>query len=255
MSVTQESFLRDVKDHVIEIQVDDGVRRHVRFRRPGTLNMHFDLITWPGYLCYTGDMGTYVFRRLEDMFEFFRHDKREGQPDIFRWIDRRYWAEKLEAEDKHDGVKEFSKERFTEVINEYRVAWMREMKDAGYPKEERRRLWEEVDHEVLDRIDDGEHLVCSHAYEFGQRVHKDNRGTGEGEVYEFTELWDHTFTEYTHRFQWCCYALRWGIQKYDEDKAERDAPRCACCGTKENLHRDLGSGGPYRCNSPDCMVY
>ncbi len=32
-------------------------------------------------------------------------------------------------------------------------------------------------------------------------------------------------------------------------------PKCACCGTKENLHRDLGSGGPYRCNSPDCMVF
>lgn len=32
-------------------------------------------------------------------------------------------------------------------------------------------------------------------------------------------------------------------------------PRCACCGTTENLHRDVGSGGPYRCNSPDCVVF
>lgn len=31
-------------------------------------------------------------------------------------------------------------------------------------------------------------------------------------------------------------------------------PRCSCCGTTENLHRDLGSGGPYRCNSADCVV-
>lgn len=30
---------------------------------------------------------------------------------------------------------------------------------------------------------------------------------------------------------------------------------CACCGTTENLHDDPGSGGPYRCNSPDCTVY
>ncbi len=32
-------------------------------------------------------------------------------------------------------------------------------------------------------------------------------------------------------------------------------PRCACCGTTENLHADLGSGGLYRCNSSDCVVF
>jgi len=32
-------------------------------------------------------------------------------------------------------------------------------------------------------------------------------------------------------------------------------PKCSCCGTTENLHADLGSGGPYRCSSPDCMVF
>lgn len=39
------------------------------------------------------------------------------------------------------------------------------------------------------------------------------------------------------------------------DLAIKDAPRCVCCGTAENLHADLGSGGPWRCNSPDCAVY
>lgn len=32
-------------------------------------------------------------------------------------------------------------------------------------------------------------------------------------------------------------------------------PKCACCGTTENLLRDVGSGGPYRCNSADCVVF
>jgi hypothetical protein len=31
-------------------------------------------------------------------------------------------------------------------------------------------------------------------------------------------------------------------------------PRCAGCGTTKNLHRDYGSGGPYRCDSSDCVV-
>ena len=77
-------FLRDVAEHEMIVVRDDGVHRHIRFKKPGTSCMHFDLITWPGYLCYTGDMGTYVFSRLTDMFEFFRTDReymrlREGQ--------------------------------------------------------------------------------------------------------------------------------------------------------------------------------
>lgn len=38
-------------------------------------------------------------------------------------------------------------------------------------------------------------------------------------------------------------------------QAEARVPRCTCCGTAENLYEDRGSGGPYRCASPDCMVY
>lgn len=32
-------------------------------------------------------------------------------------------------------------------------------------------------------------------------------------------------------------------------------PKCSCCGATENLHEDLGSGGPYRCNSYDCVSF
>lgn len=30
---------------------------------------------------------------------------------------------------------------------------------------------------------------------------------------------------------------------------------CSSCRTPHNLHRDLGSGGPYRCDSYDCVVF
>lgn len=72
MALDIETFTRDIAKHEIEVIRDDGVDRHLRFRRPGTMSMHFDILTWPGYLCYTGDMGSYVFRRTEDMLEFFR---------------------------------------------------------------------------------------------------------------------------------------------------------------------------------------
>lgn len=40
-----------------------------------------------------------------------------------------------------------------------------------------------------------------------------------------------------------------------EQERQDCIPKCACCGTTENLHRDYGSGGPYRCNSSGCMVF
>lgn len=77
----EQRFLNDVANHEMIIIRDDGVNRHVRFKRPNSSCMYFDLITWPGHLCYTGDMGSYVFRRLEDMFEFFRTDRNDTASD------------------------------------------------------------------------------------------------------------------------------------------------------------------------------
>lgn len=211
MSCTEERFLSDVKDHVIEVIRDDGVHRHVRFRKPGTMCMHFDLITWPGHLCYTGDMGTYVFQRLEDMFQFFRTKDLKS-------IDHGYWCEKLRAVsvrgNSSGSATEFDPERFKQVINEYRVRWVRERE---LDKEQRRELWEAVDREVLDYLDEGEHSVYAKANDFSFKPFPEQPGFG-SPTYYFQDLWDHRFTDYTYHFTWCCYALAWGIKKYDESK-------------------------------------
>jgi calcineurin-like phosphoesterase family protein len=49
--------------------------------------------------------------------------------------------------------------------------------------------------------------------------------------------------------------LKIKIAKQKFDFEDLKAPRCSCCGSKENLHRDLGSGGPYRCDSDDCVMF
>lgn len=85
---TEERFLRDVAKHEMTVIRDDGVHRHIRFKQPDSGMMFFDLITWPGFLCYCGDMGTYVFQRTQDMFGFFR---KNGRLD---GIDRRYWPKR-----------------------------------------------------------------------------------------------------------------------------------------------------------------
>lgn len=215
---SEEQFRKDTSAHVMTVLRDDGVNRHIRFKRPGTSCMYFDLITWPGCLCYTGDMGTYVFQRLEDMFEFFRADQAHRRDPNKLYINLGYWTEKLIAVDGNRSggkVKEFSEEKFTTVINEYRVQWIRDAKESGsLDKEGRRELWEAVDDEVLRQLEDGGDRAQYAAYEFHHRP-PGTRQYG----WRFNDLFKHDFTEYTHSIVWCCYAIAWGVKTYDTAKA------------------------------------
>lgn len=71
-------FERDVAEHQMQVLRDDRLYRHLLFKKPGTGCYHFNIVTYPGTLVYTGDMGSFVFQRLEDMFEFFRSDADRG---------------------------------------------------------------------------------------------------------------------------------------------------------------------------------
>ena len=86
---TSTRFLLDTAFHRLEIIRDDGLYRHLRMKQPGTSCYYFDIITWPGYLTVTGDMGTWTFSRIADMFDFFG-PWQDG-------INTGYWSEKLEA--------------------------------------------------------------------------------------------------------------------------------------------------------------
>lgn len=223
---TEARFLKDVENHVMEIIKEDGLHRHIRFRKPGTMCMHFDLITWPGYLCYTGDMGTYVFRRLDDMFQFFRSDREYAQSRGKQLgINLGYWAEKLEAVDgnsQRTSITEFDSDKFKRVINEYRTNWMRSAKDDGsLNATQRRELWEEVEDRVLNCVEDGTERAQIAAFDFSWTP---DPTKSRGRRWQFDDLFEYTFTKPTGRFTWCCYALAWSIQKYDEHKEAANAP-------------------------------
>lgn len=209
MSTAEQSFLKDVSMHQMHILRDDGVYRHIRFKRPNSGCMHFDLVTYPGYLVYSGDMGCYVFSRLNDMFEFFRTDRVQRGNDSLK-INLGYWSEKLQAVDgsrSQASATEFSFEKFSRVICDIRMDWIRH---GGLSKDDRRDLWEAVREQVLDKAEDGEHYAYMAANEFWEKY--------DGRTFQFQDLWECNFTEYTYRFVWCCYALAWGIRFYDDAK-------------------------------------
>lgn len=202
----ENRFLGDVAHHAMEVIRDEGLHRHIRFKKPGTYCMHFDLITWPGYLCYTGDMGTYVFRRLEDMFEFFRTDRenmrlRDGHTLA---INPEYWGEKLEAVDRGDGFKKYSADKFKRIVNELVGDHIEE---RGWP------IAGVLAMELRDAVH--EQVLCRCENEF--EAH-DAAGGFQLNEFVFSDFWEHDLTDYTYRFIWCCYALAWGIQKYDASK-------------------------------------
>ncbi len=187
---TEREFLKHVAAHQMTIIRDDGVHRHIRFRRPESSNQHFDLITWPGHLCFCGDMGTYVFQRIDDMFEFFRaHPDRKGLQ-----INLGYWAEKLEAADRRTGgaADEYSPDKFREQVKH----WLDDCEAS-------RKVRTEVKDQVLSRADDGEFWAMKAATKF------------EYEGFRLSDFWEANLRDYTYHFVWCCYALSWGINQYD----------------------------------------
>lgn len=189
--VTEPSFLKDVSKHAVAILRDDGVNRHVRFKKPDSSTMYFDLITWPGHLCYTGDMGTFVFARITDMFDFFRAEP-ETCGDLH--INTGYWSEKVLAADR-DGITKFSEGKFRSAIEDYL---------AGHNASQD--LRDEVESEVLAMLDDGEYAAMQAVMNF------------KFEGFQFQDFFEADCTEYTTRFVWCCYALAWGIRQYDDAK-------------------------------------
>lgn len=110
---TMERFLDDVAKHEMTVLADQGNVRHLSFRAPGTVIQHFNLTTWPNHLCVSGDMGTYVFSRLEDMFDFFRENK----------INPGYWHEKLKANCTFAGSRQGKNYTFNFVWVLYAIVW------------------------------------------------------------------------------------------------------------------------------------
>jgi len=179
---TKEIFLKDVSKHKLRVIKDDGVYRHIRMS-DGTFDLRYDIVTWPEYLCFTGDMGTYVFSTTDDMFEFFRCGELK--------INRPYWAEKVEAECR-DGIKEYSPYEFRRQIE----CWSEDEEDEDKKQK--------IEQELMIHEFQSEH-------EARQAVDEFNACYGE----TFLDFWECDLTVYTYRFTWCCYAIVRAIQHYD----------------------------------------
>lgn len=212
--VTLSSFLKDVRNHEMTIISDDGdVCRHIQFKRPSTSNYYFNVTTWNGYLCISGDMGTYVFSRLYDMFQFFRDDTMR--------VNYGYWGEKLSLISRHAGhlefdrelVKQFFTDRVNDICNDIDDLFELASDDerAKYSTPDAMAVAFRAG--VEDRLkwaDLGEWRFVSEIESFELNI---------AECLNLTDDFDWVVSErLSYHFKWCCYAIVWAIKQYDRSK-------------------------------------
>lgn len=200
-------FLKDVAGHEMRVRLNDGMYRHIRFQQPRNSNMWFELVTWPGVLTIHGDMGTWTFSRVEDMFTFFRHSGGLG-------INPSYWSEKLQSgpHSGHKTAKVYSDEVFERQLID---------RIKGMESEREEELLQAVREEILSR--EGEWARITAAFEFSHSFGRNNTFSFECESVPDGREWG-------YHFIWCLYAIVWGIQQYD---AEFTAPKVAPSSTQE----------------------
>ena len=207
----EKSFLKDVAKHKMTVLHESEMYRHLRFSS-GSFNMQFDLVTWPGMLTICGDMGTWVFSRLPDMFDFFRSSKLEINPY--------YWSEKLQHGNfsGRTGGKVWDADSFKEKL----LAMLKD--NYGFKGKKLKEITQAVKDEIFIHEDEGPYAMPQSAYNFKYVFESDRDQRSYTEkllnykrenAFEFgsTDIPDGMV--YSYHFLWCCYAIVWGIQQWD----------------------------------------
>ncbi len=223
----ERDFRKTTAEHTLEVVLDNGLHRHLRFRKPGTSVYGFDIVTWPGHLAVSGDMGAAVFTRLADMFEFFRHDLRPGEaPDVLH-INASYWAEKCVA---NDGEKmQFEQHLLERVVRDTFDDYMQfQDADANGFAAARDELWQHIKNEVVESGDRDTRAALERMDSFvpGQDGSASipvypERYDGWFSDFRFTDVWEYgrSCEDYTYHFISRLYAIAHAVKAYDAAKA------------------------------------
>jgi hypothetical protein len=190
---TEAQFLKDVRDHKMIVVLDNGLHRHLRFRADkNSFNQWFEIVTWDQCLTVHGDMGTYVFSRVEDMLTFFRGKK----------INPDYWAEKIQSDSKFgNGSRTFS-------IDTYRKDVHSHLEGYALNKKKLKSIKEALESDVFSLEFETE--LRNALYDF------------EHEGFRFEESGMISGMDWTYHYIWCLYAIVWAIEQYDAFKTPKE---------------------------------
>lgn len=200
-------------NHRLTVEHDDGVHRCLLFKAPDTSAYHFRLVTWPGHLAISGDIGDFTFARTWDMFQFFAtHENWASMPVK---INPQYWEEKCTARSRHGGTEEFDEGAFREYI----VRTFHEIEADEFREGGRGAVWRDDRGYLLDTSFSTPHEAIQAAQEFRVDCWQLNDDVAHpADWHPFQDAWDCRFTKPGFTFLMCCYAIVWGIKRYAQHK-------------------------------------
>lgn len=179
---TAETFLKDVESHRMTVLSDNGVNRSLKFENPNCSNLHFFITTWPGHLCISGDMGTFVFARIHDMFEFFENIDNAG-----------YYTEKLIAGVASEYCQETAKNDLIEIVKHAELTPDKESVAVTY----------------VDGLD----FYDEYSYVESIRNWDEHEAGFELEICDLSRP-----VKPTYHYIWCMHAIIWAIQQFKATK-------------------------------------
>lgn len=226
-------FARDTAGHRMTVLHDQGLYRHLVFSDPTHGFYWFELITTPQQLVFSGDGNSYVFRRTEDMFQFFRSGIwRDGSLNI----NPGYWSEKLTS--GREAATSYSEELFekevaktlADVEGDYpgiAAAW------AEHVESEFNTEYEEDALRALSEFRFGEACLakcfaCNWEFEgdtysgTSAKARGHRRAAGDKHTapvrdlaFTFSDMGEMDLQDFEWWFLWACQAIVWGIARYD----------------------------------------
>lgn len=206
---SREEFLADVASHRMKIIRNDGLYRHLEFSKSAGHRWHhwFEIVTWPNGLIIRGDMKTWVFSRIEDMFDFFRGER----------INPGYWQEKLQC--ARDDAKEFS----MDALKQQAIAHLENYGEDELPPALREEVIGELEGDIFSQYGDSEeHEALRALFEFNEVTYLHKKADRKHPVTfdpcdgPFGKTW-------SYHYIWCCHAIQWAISQYDKGRLEESA--------------------------------
>lgn len=210
MSCTLERFTKDTAEHQLKIHRDDGLFRHLTVKKPNSSCMHYNITTWPGYLCMSGDMGCFVFSRLPDMFQFFR-----GKPGE---INPYYWQEKLQSGAGFEGARaiseEFDGEAYDQRMDQYLADFIEDLDPNDTDEAEQIVA-------ATEAVSDFKNFRENSEWDVVSRIH--NWDPSDAGGLELDDFFEGQLDKFKFNYIWCCYAIVHAIALYDAMKASEVA--------------------------------
>lgn len=233
-------FARDTSAHVMTVEHEDGLYRHLKFMAPESGSIgSFQLITWPFNLVVkTGWTFHFDIDATPDMFDLFRRTAVSGE------INPGYWSEKVRA--GRDEVEGFDPDLLKAEVASTLAQWMRDdldsrvekwAKEIGFTQKElnaepglRKELARQVRPEWMKANSQLREAVEGHFFsdmadyniEYESEAHRalnDFSYRPEGDdsewPYYFADWNEWRLKDYTPGFLHSCYAIRHGIDMWD----------------------------------------